>query len=135
MSRNANWDPYGRKFRDNSSVLQDVQLKRRPGCDSVLRALALDRVKLGMRFHLARCSSCRRAAAALRENSEVDSLRRAGLLFLAIAAVAAVIAAPFVIGHLGDDGKLLPPPHKARGGIALIVHATGAPAGRATTAD
>jgi hypothetical protein len=52
----------------------------------VLRALVLERVKIGMHLHLARCSSCRRAAAALRENRDVDSLRRAGLLFLAPAA-------------------------------------------------
>ena len=122
MSRSANWDPHGRKFRENSAVLRDVQLKRRPGCEPVLRALALDRLKLGMRLHLARCSSCRRAAAALRENVEVDSMRRAGLLFLAVIAVLAVITAPFVVSRLGDDHHLLPP-HKARGGIALEVPA------------
>ena len=125
MSRSANLDPQGRKFRENSAVLRDVQLRRRHGCDPVLRALALDRVKLGMRLHLARCSSCRRAAAALRENVEVDSMRRAGLLFLAVVAVIAVIAAPFVISRMGDDGHLLPA-HKARGGSALEVPAATA---------
>jgi hypothetical protein len=134
MNRNANWDPHGRKFRENSAVMRDVQLKRRPGCDPVLRALALDRVKPGMRLHLARCSSCRRAAAALRENSDVDSLRRAGLLFLALIAVLAVIAAPFVISRMTDDQHLLPA-HKARGGIALTVHAAGAPATPSATAE
>jgi hypothetical protein len=134
MSRSANWDPYGRKFRENSAVLQDVQLKRRSGCDPVLRALALDRVKLGMRLHLARCSSCRRAAAALRENSDVDSMRRAGLLFLAVVALIAVIAAPFLISRMGED-KLLPPADDARGGVAHVVHATGAPAGLQATAE
>jgi hypothetical protein len=133
MKRNASWDPYGRKFRENLSVLQDVKLKRRTGCEPVLRALALDRVKLAMRLHLARCTSCRRAAAALRENREVDSLRRAGLLCLAIAAVVAVIAAPFAIGRLGDD-HLLPPSPGARGGTAHVVHATGAPTGSAKAA-
>jgi hypothetical protein len=121
MSRNANSDPHGWKFRENVAVLQDVQLRRGPGCDPVLRALALDRVKPGMRLHMLRCTSCRRAAAALRERG---SMRRAGLLLLA---AAAVIAAPFVIGRLGDD-KLLPPADDARGGVAHVVHATGLPA-------
>ena len=134
MSRRANWDPHGRKFRENSAVLRDVQLKRRPGCDPVLRALALDRVKLGMRLHLARCPSCRRAAAALRENVEVDSMRRAGLLFLAVVAVIAVIAAPFVISRMGDDEHLLPA-HKARGGIALEVPAASAAPDASTAAE
>jgi hypothetical protein len=121
MSRSANLDPHGRKFRENAALLQDVQLKRRAGCEPVLRALALDRVKLGMRLHLVRCSSCRRAAAALRENSDVDSLRRAGLLCLAAAAVISVIAAPFVISRMGDHHLL--PPHTARGGVAETVGA------------
>jgi hypothetical protein len=126
MKRNANWDPHGRKFRENSAVMRDVQLKRRPGCDPVLRALALDRVKPAMRLHLARCSSCRRAAAALRENTEVDSMRRAGLLFLALIAVCAVIAAPFVVSRMGNDQHLLPV-HSARGGVAVVVGAAAGP--------
>jgi hypothetical protein len=71
-------------FREDSAALRDVQLRRRPGCDPALRALALDRVTFAMRLHLARCSSCRKAAAALRENADVDSMRRAGLLSRAL---------------------------------------------------
>jgi hypothetical protein len=133
MSRDANWDPHGRKFREDSVVLRDVQLKRPPGCEPVLRALALDRVKIGTRLHLARCSSCRQAAAALRENVEVDSTRRAGLLFLAVIAVIALIAAPFVISRIGDGGHLLPA-HKARGGISQVVPEAAPPADAAPAA-
>jgi hypothetical protein len=122
VNRNAKEDPYGRKFRENSAVIRGADLRRRPGCEPVLRALALDRVQLGMRLHLARCRSCRRAAAALRENSEVNSARRAGLLLLAAIAVVCVIAAPFVISRLQGDRHLLPT-HHARGGVALVVHA------------
>ena len=122
MNRNAKLDPHGRKFRQNSAAMRGVELQRRPGCEPVLRALALDRMKLGMRLHLFRCTSCRRAAAALRENREVNSARRAGLLLVAAVAVACVIAAPFVISRLQGDGHLLPS-HHARGGFALVVHA------------
>jgi hypothetical protein len=115
-------------------VLRDVQLRRRPGCDPALRALALDRVTFAMRLHLARCSSCRRAAAALRENVEVDSTRRAGLLLLAVIAVIAVIAAPFVISRMGDDQHLLPA-HKARGGSALVVPTASAAIASSPAAD
>jgi hypothetical protein len=87
----------------------------------MLRALALNRVTLGMRPHLVRCSSCRRAATALRENGDVDSLRRVGLLCLAVAAVAAVVAAPLAISRAG--GHHLPAQHGARGGAADIVGA------------
>jgi hypothetical protein len=127
MNRNAKWDPHGRKFRQNSAAIRGVDLQRRPGCEPVLRALALDRVKLGMRFHLVRCPSCRRAAQALRENREVNSARRAVLLAVAAIAVVCVIAAPFVISRLQGDRHLLPT-HHARGGVALVVHA---PASRA----
>ena len=126
VNRNAKWDPYGRKFRENSAAIRGADLRRRPGCEPVLRALALDRVQLGMRLHLARCRSCRRAAAALRENRE-DSARRSVLLLVAAVAVVCVIAAPFVISRLQGDRHLLPT-HHARGGVALVVHA---PASRA----
>ena len=122
MNRNANWDPHGRKFRENSAAIRGARIERRPGCDPVLRGLALDRMKLGMRLHLVRCTSCRRAAAALRENREVNSARRAGLLIVAAVAVACVIAAPFALSRLQGDGHLLPT-HHARGGVALVVHA------------
>ena len=121
MSRNANLDPHGRKLPENGPLLGSVQLKRRTGCDPVLRALALDRVTLGMRLHLVRCSSCRRAATALRENGDVDSLRRVGLLCLAVAAVAGVVAAPLAISRAGEHH--LPAPHGALGGAAELVGA------------
>ena len=104
MNRNAKLDPHGRKFRQNSAAMRGVELQRRPGCEPVLRALALDRVKLGMRFHLVRCASCRGAATALRENREVDSARRARLLLLAAIAVVCVIAAPFAISRWQGTG-------------------------------
>jgi hypothetical protein len=122
MNRNAKWDPYGRKFRENSAALRGVELQRGRGCEPVLRALALDRVKLGMRFHLVSCTSCRRAAQALRENREVNAARRNGLLLLAAIAVVCVIAAPFVINRVQGDPHLLPA-HHARGGVALVVDA------------
>ena len=31
MNRNAKWDPYGRKFRENSAAMRGVRLERRPG--------------------------------------------------------------------------------------------------------
>lgn len=122
MNRNANWDLHGRKFRENSAAIRGARIERRPGCDPVLRGLALDRMTLGMRLHLFRCASCRRAAAALHENREVNSARRAGLLVVAAVAVACAIAAPFVINRQQGDRHLLPA-HHARGGVALVVHA------------
>jgi hypothetical protein len=127
MNRNAKLDLHGRQFRQNAAALRGVELRRRPGCEPVLRALALDRVTLGMRLHLASCASCRRAATALRENREVNAARRAGLLLLVAFAVGCVIAASFVIGRTQAGGQVAPPDH-ARGGIALVVHAPASPA-------
>ena len=50
MSRNAKSDPHGRKFRENSAAIRGARIERRPGCDPVLRGLALDRMKLGMTY-------------------------------------------------------------------------------------
>jgi hypothetical protein len=119
MNPNTIFNAQARKFADNATVLRRAARRRGPGCEPVLRALALDRQTLSTRAHLVHCASCRRAATALRENFEPAALGRRRLFILVVIVLLAAIAAPFALRALRDDPHLTPA-HNARGGTAIV---------------
>ena len=119
MNRIANQDwaygsPAARRYRERRDVLLEAELVRKPACEPVLRGLAMDRLPLRARAHLAVCASCRRAETELHGAS-----RRGAILIVLVAVVALLVAIPIVTSGSNDDPNL-PPPHAARGGAALV---------------
>lgn len=93
MNQTANQEwayetPDARRIRERRAALLEFEYVRRPACEPVLRALALDRLPLRARAHLLVCSNCRRADAELHSAS-----RRGGFLILLLLAIAVVVAA------------------------------------------
>jgi len=84
--------PDARRIRERRAALLEFEFVRRPACEPVLRALALDRLPLRARAHVLVCSNCRRADAELH-----GAARRGGFLILLLLVIAAVVGA-WVVG-------------------------------------
>lgn len=101
------------EYRRRVTALDGLELRRRPGCESCLRALVIDEWSHDEMYHLGWCDSCRRASFALGMHAAsgkgAGTPHRHRALWFWLAALA-VVAIP-VLGSqvlMNDDGSRLP---------------------------
>jgi hypothetical protein len=108
------------RYRQRLETLAGVDLTRRAGCESCLRALVMDQWTPETLHHVGWCDSCRKASIALGKipagagGAGAHRRRRAVLVALVAVAIAAPLAGSQLIGGGGDN----------RGGVAQQVPAT-----------
>jgi hypothetical protein len=119
------------RFRRRIQQLEQLDLRRRPGCEPCLRAVVVDGWTPDALYHLGWCESCRAAAIALGMHSGAAATAtwyRRRAVWVAVAAVAA-IAAPLVGSQVvsNRDSQV------ARGGSASDVGSSRSPSTTGTT--
>jgi hypothetical protein len=121
------------RHRRRVEQLEQLDLRRRPGCEPCLRALVTGEWTQETLFHVGWCDSCGEASIALGDGKASGEAGAAWYgrrtAWLAVAALA-VVAVPLVASQVtGSDQATL----AERGGVASAVHESGT-AGAAGTA-
>jgi hypothetical protein len=121
------------RHRQRMQQLEQLDLRRRPGCEPCLRSLVVGEWTPETLFHVGWCDSCGAAATALglaaASGAGAPWYRRRAT-WLAVAALA-VVAVPLAGSQVtgSDQGSTA----TGRGGVASEVGTAGAPATPATT--